>query len=70
MGKGVALALVDAFESRIRDQHAVYWAYVYKDNLRAIRFYEKSGFYVEHEDYRGVIYAKRLGPQNPDPQRC
>jgi ribosomal protein S18 acetylase RimI-like enzyme len=69
MGKGVATALVEAFEARIRPQHSVYWAYVYKDNRRAIRFYEKSGFYLEREDDRGLVYAKRLNPQNPCPQR-
>jgi ribosomal protein S18 acetylase RimI-like enzyme len=45
-GSGVAKALVDAFESRLRRSYAAYELSVVKTNHRAVRFYQKLGLRV------------------------
>jgi ribosomal protein S18 acetylase RimI-like enzyme len=60
-GKGYATALVMAFESVIRSEHASYFLYVYKSNLRAVALYEKLGFKRQHENGAGITLVKQLG---------
>lgn len=49
-GRGVAKNLIDAFESLLlKNGLPDYSLSVYKNNVRAIRFYEKMGFYVIQE---------------------
>lgn len=59
-GMGIGTALIEAFESSIRDRHSSYYLWVLKDNSRAIRLYEKSGFERRQEGPGSVALVKRL----------
>ena len=61
-GKGVAAALLGAFEQEIMDRVDVYGLSVAKDNPRAIRFYHKMGFELQQETPVSFVFQKRLRP--------
>jgi ribosomal protein S18 acetylase RimI-like enzyme len=60
LGKGVAAALVDAFEQQIRGRITHYELSVRKDNLRAIKFYEKMGFELKADNGVSLRFQKVL----------
>lgn len=62
-GTGVGTSLVAAFEKQIPQGWGVYGLSVRKDNLRAIRFYEKLGFQLEHQSDTEICFIKRLSPE-------
>jgi ribosomal protein S18 acetylase RimI-like enzyme len=69
MGRGIAVALLDAFERVIRDNRIEeYGLSVFKTNQRAIHFYEKMGFTVDDENNRSIYFSKRLSPASNE--RC
>ena len=60
-GKGVAQLLNDFFETRaVVDGFSSYTLSVKKNNARAIGFYQKSGFVVEHETKNAFYFLKNL----------
>lgn len=59
-GKGVAAELVVEFENKAKDLKADFVRLsVLKENMRAQRFYEKSGW-SKHESPNGIYYFKEL----------
>ncbi len=63
VGKGVAVALVEAFELAIRTCAAEYRLSVSKSNSRAVRFYQKMGFEIETESGDSLCFIKKLSGQ-------
>jgi ribosomal protein S18 acetylase RimI-like enzyme len=60
-GKGIGVALVNAFEARARAMHFDYVTLsVYADNPRARAVYEKAGWELYSPNERVVFYRKRL----------
>jgi ribosomal protein S18 acetylase RimI-like enzyme len=61
MGKGVGAALIEAFEKSIQASHVEHYdLVVVKENRRASRFYEKSGFQVIEDDGLRLCLRKTL----------
>jgi ribosomal protein S18 acetylase RimI-like enzyme len=61
MGKGVGAALIVAFEKSIQASHVEHYdLVVVKENRRASRFYEKSGFQVIEDDGLRLFLRKTL----------
>jgi ribosomal protein S18 acetylase RimI-like enzyme len=59
-GKGVAVALLNAFEQEIQDYAWHYGLTVEKDNSRAIRFYQKVGFEIQQDNGDTFLLRKKL----------
>lgn len=61
-GRGSARLLVEAFEAALDGKCEDYRLFVRKDNPRAIRFYEKLGFEIDHrrDSALGHVYGKRV----------
>lgn len=55
--KGIGKSLLDFAEQQAKKQgykNIVIWAF--KDNSRAVSFYQKSGYYIDKEEYLGEPY--------------
>jgi ribosomal protein S18 acetylase RimI-like enzyme len=60
LGTGAAAELISGFEAALPEDCDAYWLFVWKTNARAIRFYQKTGFHMDHEDEWGIIFGKYL----------
>ena len=60
-GKGIARSLVNNLEIELKKNEInIYGLSVRKDNVEAIRFYNKSGYSIEHEDAKSIYYSKEI----------
>ena len=60
MGKGIAQELCRVFEESIKPDASEYGLYVRRDNKRAIKFYEKTGFNINKQVGDELYLSKRI----------
>lgn len=60
-GKGVSLKLVELFEKKLKEKSLLdYSLFVYNDNIRAQKFYEKNGLICVKKTEKESKYYKKL----------